>query len=529
MEIDQSNTTATRASEVAPQSVDQPAPGFQFAITPTIEFSSDPITSVNAPTTTPRSTVAKRKPAFLDSSIHRMTGNRVNKFNKFPKRSTAFAPPSSPPMIPDNTHTSTDGETIALLTKTVMDLTLEVRRLQRSVDKSSNTIKSDIEDLKTKIDSAFFLTANTTTKVEYLIACNAGNANKNTTQASTPAPPPLTATTKPPADGETTTPLTQQLTYADVMRINPTSDPTNRKPNSNRQEGEKRKPIPRANRTITIARETTAKPNTNPVELRDRLNEALREASAPPQAVISSVTLNAKNNLILLTRDDCQAGTVLAYQDALRKVLQKHDTVATTTIKAQETWYKVAVHGINLEKYPDDSRGMHLLKQEIETHNPTVKLCTTPRFITRPENRINKTESSVCICVNNESTANNITKTGLVILCDRKKTERYWTARPSDQCSNCQGFGHHWRRCNRPPTCRLCSANHKTRDHQCPNCPSAKGKQCPHTILSCTNCSGPHHASDRLCPTLQQARTPRGIPAVVEMDNDDDMAESDEL
>lgn len=300
-----------------------------------------------------------------------------------------------------------------------------------------------------------------------------------------------------------------------------TTQPTATSPTTNR----KTNTISRSQRTITITRASHEKPNCTPPQFRDAVNTALKNAGAPANALISSVNLNQNNNIVLLTREDCTANTILAYKDLIDRTAHQLDS-SVVCIKPQEVWSKVAIHGINLEAFPDTAQGMQLLQEEIETHNPTITLTTLPRYLTRPENRINKRDSSVCVCVNSETLARQMTKQGVLILCQRRKTERYWTARPSDQCTNCQGFGHHWRRCRLAARCRLCAQQHKTTEHTCPTCPRANGKQCPHTTLRCNNCDGPHHASDRSCELLISVRSRR---ALYHREEDATMTEEPEL
>ena len=118
---------------------------------------------------------------------------------------------------------------------------------------------------------------------------------------------------------------------------------------------------------------------------------------------------------------------------------------------------------------------------------------------------------SICVCVSSEALANQLVKKGVLIDCQRRKAERYWTARLSDQCRSCHGFGHHWKRCNTSPRCHLCG-KHKTGEHACPLCPTSRGKRCPHPILRCANCEGDHRASDRTCPVITRLREGHPIP-----------------
>ena len=63
------------------------------------------------------------------------------------------------------------------------------------------------------------------------------------------------------------------------------------------------------------------------------------ERPGPANAVISTVTLNQKNNYVLTTREDCPATTVLEYEETLQTALHEIDN-ATTAMNPQETWVR---------------------------------------------------------------------------------------------------------------------------------------------------------------------------------------------
>lgn len=62
------------------------------------------------------------------------------------------------------------------------------------------------------------------------------------------------------------------------------------------------------------------------------------------------------------------------------------------------------------------------------------------------------------------------------------------------RCFNCQQFGHHRARCNRPPLCGMCSGPHATE-----SCLS-KYKAGMEVPAKCPNCNDAHHAWSRRCP-----------------------------
>src|SRR5262249_18039744 len=138
------------------------------------------------------------------------------------------------------------------------------------------------------------------------------------------------------------------------------------------------------------------------------------------------------------------------------------------------------------------------LKAELETYNSKAKLTTLPRYLSRPEKRQGKSNSSIVVCMQNAADAEYIIKHGVMAMGTHHKAEKHYSVRRWDQCTKCQDFGHHWQRCILDPRCRLCGQEHNTRDHQCDRC-NIKGRRCPHTTLCCANCMEPHQASDPAC------------------------------
>lgn len=250
-------------------------------------------------------------------------------------------------------------------------------------------------------------------------------------------------------------------------------------------------------RTLVATRASDNPPTATMLAIRNAINTALAKANAPPTTRVLLVSPNPKNNLVLLSREDSNAAALLVYKDSIQSAIRSVDEAATT-VKPKETWVKIMVHGVALERYNDTDKGMQALQTEIQSLSSTVNLSCTPRYATKPESRLKKTHSSVVIAVNTETEAAHILKHHITIDGTLHRTERFWTARPQDQCQHCQGFGHHWRRCASPPICRLCAGTHNTTEHKCKTCP-AKGKLCAHVVALCALCGGPHRASEPTC------------------------------
>ena len=63
-------------------------------------------------------------------------------------------------------------------------------------------------------------------------------------------------------------------------------------------------------------------------------------------------------------------------------------------------WSKLIIHGIPIASFSMDN-GLFLLKEEIETFNPEIKLLKNPRWLSSEENRQNKRHTSIAIIVEN--------------------------------------------------------------------------------------------------------------------------------
>jgi hypothetical protein len=288
-----------------------------------------------------------------------------------------------------------------------------------------------------------------------------------------------------------------------VANHNNTTKPENTKPPTN---------IPKALRTLTIP---TQKPsNIELITVRDSINEALKKAKAPDNAFVTHIDVNLRNNITLNTERSCKAETLRPYITQINHAINAVIRDAPS-IRIHEKWAKIMVHSVSLEHFPDTPTGLELLQDEIEKFN-SCKLTTPPRYLTRPETRTNKKASTVVIALPSEAASKPLLK-GIDIHGKRHTTERFYTARPWDQCSNCQQYGHHHMRCKNDARCRFCAEPHKTTEHQCKEkmCREPVGKDCTHTLTRCTLCKGAHRAGDPRCETrvdiLKAHNMPTGL------------------
>ena len=197
----------------------------------------------------------------------------------------------------------------------------------------------------------------------------------------------------------------------------------------------------------------------------------------------------------------------MKYKQQIYEQLRKIDSVINKP-QVQENWAKIIVHHVSTEQYNDTTESINELHHEIENMNPSVKLVTSPRWLTSPKRREGKTRSSIVITISDQELAKKIINRGLWIDGRRTKTERFTGVKPTDQCSKCYGFGHHAVRCTEQVRCRICAAPHETRLHVCTTCKTT-AKECPHIKTVCVNCKQNHQANDARCEMIQTLRRSR--------------------
>jgi hypothetical protein len=137
--------------------------------------------------------------------------------------------------------------------------------------------------------------------------------------------------------------------------------------------------------------------------------------------------------------------------------------------------------------------------------NPSVKLVTSPRWLTSSKVREEKSRSSIVIAISDHELAKKIINRGIWVDGRRTITEKFMRVKPTDQCSKCYGFGHHAVRCTEETRCRICAASHATRQHICTTCKTT-AKECRHIKTVCVNCKQEHQANDVRCEMIQTLR-----------------------
>ncbi len=142
--------------------------------------------------------------------------------------------------------------------------------------------------------------------------------------------------------------------------------------------------------------------------------------------------------------------------------------------------------------------GMFLLKEEIETFNPGLKLLKRPIWLSSQENRQVNRHASILIAVENAKQAQLAIEKRLCIAGNWLIAEKCIENIYQKQCQNCQKFGHVTRLCTTQSICQICAEKHNTYQHKCNIC-NIQGQICPHSILKCGNCGEDHMANSDIC------------------------------
>jgi hypothetical protein len=383
----------------------------------------------------------------------------------------------------------TEGEAILrAFSKMLEPLHKDILKINRRLTRDNRKMVAKMTTMETKYEVALTTIASMGQQIEYLV-------KRQATQKDAPPPPPELATPTIPT-GNITKPTLWSTIAAAVANKDPPKDKKGRTLNP--------RPLTKKQRTLVIARHTTEPVKTDLNRLKLAINATLRRCGADPRANIGHISTNYKNNLVLLTTDTCPVELVLAHKTAIEETVKAADATAQS-LKQQETWSRVMIHCVDIHMFPETETGMNLLKEEIELNNSHIKLTTLPRSLTRPETRPNKQYTTMVVAVRTEHEAQLMKDHGVQVNGRIRRADRYITARPTDQCTGCQQFGHSYLRCKNDAKCNICAGDHTTTSHTCGTCPS-KGKQCTHDTVKCANCAGPHKANDQKCPRIISLR-----------------------
>jgi hypothetical protein len=165
-------------------------------------------------------------------------------------------------------------------------------------------------------------------------------------------------------------------------------------------------------------------------------------------------------------------------------------------------WAKLVIHTVPVQPFNMDD-GLDILKSEIETFNPRLKLMRNPIWLSKEENRAQKRHSSILIHLEDEEMARKALNARVFIAGVSCRVQKFIPRHT--QCEKCQKYGHTRPYCQGEIQCSICAQDHETIEHKCNIC-EVSGQECPHIIATCANCRGNHKANDKKCEEWVKVR-----------------------
>ncbi|KAI5798066.1 hypothetical protein FPQ18DRAFT_385451 [Pyronema domesticum] len=125
---------------------------------------------------------------------------------------------------------------------------------------------------------------------------------------------------------------------------------------------------PRPNDIIIPCPDPRSFPDSSKIAVGVAVNDALCKANAPESVSISTVKKNINGNLILTPSPQTTPTDITPHLPLILEAACKvHPALLPPRIN--EKWYKLAVHGVPIDFFPDSTEGMQSLQAEIERVN----------------------------------------------------------------------------------------------------------------------------------------------------------------
>jgi hypothetical protein len=276
------------------------------------------------------------------------------------------------------------------------------------------------------------------------------------------------------------------------------------------------KTTPMEKRRILLVRDqstpATAKKD---ADILSAINCALFKVGVPYWICLRDVRRNERGTITGTTAEFCTADMLLQYRDNVIIAARTVDK-GIVGIEANESWQKVKIHGVPLDRYVGKgTQGLEKFREEVQAENAGVVIPLAVRWLgkmsTIKERWANGeiTSSSVTFAVKGEAAVKKMVREGVRVCGLRYKVELYLEERPESQCSNCARWRHIKSNCNTPSAarCNYCAQRHRTDDHQCDviGCRAGQGQLCMHVDVKCPNCKGNHLGMSRQCEAKQAA------------------------
>jgi hypothetical protein len=108
-----------------------------------------------------------------------------------------------------------------------------------------------------------------------------------------------------------------------------------------------------------------------------------------------------------------------------------------------ERWTRFVLNGVSTDVSPED------VQHERGAFYPSIRLGSPPRWLTTPEQRQDKTASSMVITVTAQHTVKSIGRSHLYLCNNRCNLKEYVVFGPRTRCGRCQLHGHPTSMCSR--------------------------------------------------------------------------------
>jgi len=301
------------------------------------------------------------------------------------------------------------------------------------------------------------------------------------------------------------TPLLGQSTHAALPQQQQEQERKNRETATQRQ---RQSDLKRRQLVVLVEEANAAAAEAvDPLAQRNAINTAL-QAVSNAAAVIASVRLTAKRNLILTTTEGFTADFLLQHTEAWKQAVH----ITCRGMQKQEDLIQVVAHKVYMHK--EFLLSPAALKAEIETFN-NVAIKGNPRWLAKRERLENahllppdQRYASVVFEVDSEQERQSLLSQKQLSIAGRVAyLTKYHDISAKTQCQGCFKLGHNREMC-RNKGCKLCAGAHYTKDHaSCKECKTT-GRLCEHQKPYCINCKGEHTATSRQCPYLATTTTP---------------------
>jgi len=236
--------------------------------------------------------------------------------------------------------------------------------------------------------------------------------------------------------------------------------------------------------------------NFDPKRLRDKINDKFFEKGIDGP-VVATVGRSTSNLSLVLTTTEAFSGAFLMEKEAIWG-----EAIPYTSISHDAEWAKLIVHTVPIRPFSMDE-GESIIRSEIETFNPRLKLMRNPVWLSKEETRAGKYHSSILIHLPSQDMAKLALESRINIAGVSCRVERYIPRHT--QCNKCQKFGHTRAQCTNEVKCQVCSLNHEGKDHFCQIC-QVRDQACPHLMAKCANCGKNHRADDKKCQEREKYR-----------------------